>query len=90
MTNASNPKIAIFYFAVLPQFINEGDPVLLKSLLMSASHYLMGVVWLSGLALITRRARDLFLTSKTRAACEALSGLAMIGFGLNLVTSKSR
>jgi threonine/homoserine/homoserine lactone efflux protein len=89
LTNALNPKIAVFYFAVLPQFINPGDPVLLKSLLMSASHYLIGVVWLSSLALVAGQARELFLKPKTRATCEAISGLTMIGFGLKLATSEA-
>jgi threonine/homoserine/homoserine lactone efflux protein len=43
LTNALNPKIAVFYFAVLPQFVTPGQAVLAKSLAMSAAHYLMGL-----------------------------------------------
>src|SRR3954454_3005037 len=44
LTNALNPKIAVFYFAVLPQFIKPNDPVLMKSFIMTFCHYAMGVI----------------------------------------------
>jgi threonine/homoserine/homoserine lactone efflux protein len=60
LTNALNPKIAVFYFAVLPQFIKAADPVLLKLLLMAGCHYLMGALWLSGVALAAGKSRTAY------------------------------
>jgi threonine/homoserine/homoserine lactone efflux protein len=90
LTNALNPKIAVFYFAVLPQFVAPGQAVLLKSLVMSASHYLMGVIWLSAVACAAGRARAAFMRPRVRAAFDGIAGLAMIGFGLKLAASKAR
>src|SRR5919205_230130 len=84
LTNALNPKIAVFYFAVLPQFIKAGDPVLLKSLLMALCHYLMGALWLGGIAVAAGQARALLIRPRVKAALDGVSGLAMIGFGARL------
>ncbi|HEY4281508.1 MAG TPA: LysE family translocator [Chthoniobacterales bacterium] len=90
LTNALNPKIAVFYFALLPQFIRPGDPVLLKSLLMTLCHYGMGAIWLGGIAVCAGRLRTFLIRPRVKASLEALSGLAMIGFGARLAFSRVR
>src|SRR4051812_35512784 len=55
LTNALNPKISVFYFAVLPQFLKPGDPVFLKSLLMTLCHYAIGAIWLGSIAVCAGR-----------------------------------
>ncbi len=90
LTNALNPKIAVFYFAVLPQFIKAGDPVLLKSLLMAACHYVMGALWPSGIALVAGKSRALVTRPRVKATLETVSGCAMIGFGARLAFARAR
>jgi threonine/homoserine/homoserine lactone efflux protein len=50
---------------------------------------LMGFVWLSFLACAAGRARATFMLPRVRAAFDGIAGLAMIGFGLKLATSKA-
>jgi threonine/homoserine/homoserine lactone efflux protein len=90
LTNALNPKISVFYFAVLPQFIKPGDPVLLKSLLMTFCHYAMGVIWLGGIAICAGQLRAVLTRPRVKASLEAMSGLAMIGFGARLALARAR
>ena len=90
LTNALNPKIAVFYFAVLPQFIRPGDPVFLKSFLMTFCHYAMGAIWLGGIAICAGRLRSVLTRPRIKASLEAMSGLAMIGFGAKLAFSRAR
>ena len=90
LTNALNPKIAVFYFAVLPQFIKAGDPVLLKSLLMTFCHYVMGVIWLGGIAICAGQLRSVLTRPRVKATLEGVSGLAMIGFGARLALARAR
>jgi threonine/homoserine/homoserine lactone efflux protein len=90
LTNALNPKIAVFYFAVLPQFIKPSDPVLMKSLLMTFCHYGMGVLWLGGIAFAAGQLRMFLIRPRVRATLEAISGMAMIGFGARLAFARAR
>jgi len=90
LTNALNPKIGVFYFAVLPQFIKGGDPVLLKSLLMTLCHYGMGVLWLGAIALAAGRLRRFLSRPRVKASLDGIAGLAMIGFGAKLALARAR
>jgi threonine/homoserine/homoserine lactone efflux protein len=90
LTNALNPKIGVFYFAVLPQFIKAGDPVLLKSLLMTLCHYAMGVIWLGAIAIAAGGVRSFLSRRRVKASLEMLSGLTMIGFGAKLAFARAR
>jgi threonine/homoserine/homoserine lactone efflux protein len=90
LTNALNPKIAVFYFAVLPQFIKAGDPVFLKSFIMTLCHYAMGVLWLGGIALCAGHLRTFLIRPRMRSTLETVSGLAMIGFGARLAFARAR
>lgn len=90
LTNALNPKIGVFYFAVLPQFIKAGDPVLLKSLLMTLCHYGMGVLWLGGIALAAGHLRHFLTRPRIKASLDGIAGLAMIGFGARLAFARAR
>ena len=90
LTNALNPKIAVFYFAVLPQFIKPGDPALVKSLMMTLCHYAMGAIWLGGIAVCAGKLRAWLTRPRLNASLEAISGLAMIGFGARLAFSRAR
>src|SRR3990172_3334755 len=75
LCNVLNPKVAVFYLALLPQFIGPGDPVLAKSLLLAGIHYAEGILWLVTLSFLLDRTRRFFLGSAVRRWLDALCGL---------------
>jgi RhtB (resistance to homoserine/threonine) family protein len=84
LTNLLNPKVIVFYLALLPQFLSPGDPVLAKSLLLAAIHYAEGIVWLSVVAWAVDRSRRLFLRPALRRWMDSACGAILIGLGLKL------
>ena len=88
LTNVLNPKVAVFYLAFLPQFIGPTDPVLAKSLLLAAIHYLEGIVWLVVVASLLDRTRRFLVQSSVRRWLDGLCGVILVGLGVRLATEQ--
>jgi threonine/homoserine/homoserine lactone efflux protein len=89
LSNLSNPKITVFYFAFLPQFIapDAQSPTVLLLLLGATFAVLTFLVkapvgYFAGALSSWLRARELVLKWLDRA-----SGVVLIGFGLSLPSS---
>jgi threonine/homoserine/homoserine lactone efflux protein len=83
-TNLLNPKVIIFYLALLPQFLSPGDAVLAKSLLLTVIHFVQGVLWLGFVAWGVDRSRRFFLRPALRRLMDALCGTILVALGLRL------
>ena len=88
LTNVLNPKVAIFYLAVLPQFVTAEDPVLARSLLLAGIHAGQGLVWLSLVAVLMGRSRGLMRSLGVQRMLQGLAGAALIGLGARLALAK--
>jgi threonine/homoserine/homoserine lactone efflux protein len=92
-TNLLNPKIGVFYTAMLPQFIPAHTPHLLMGLLLAVVHDIEGMAWFTLLILGTARLGALLrrfrLDRRTaRRSVDAVTGTVLIGFGLDLALSQ--
>jgi threonine/homoserine/homoserine lactone efflux protein len=84
VTSLANPKLAIFFIALFPQFIPKGDPVLPTALGMSTLIVALDLVWYSAVALAVTRVRGVLVESRWPARLERVTGSLMIGLGLRL------
>lgn len=87
LSNITNPKVVVFYLAVLPQFLGPdvGVPVLLA---FALSHAALSLVYLGLLVLGLSRARRLLGRRPLRRVLDALTGAALLGFGVRLATER--
>jgi threonine/homoserine/homoserine lactone efflux protein len=87
VSNITNPKVLVFYVAVLPQFLTPGAGVLPLSL-FALSHAVLSLLYLLILAAVLHRARRL-LTRRSVCRClDGTTGTAMIGFGARLALER--
>jgi len=85
VTSASNPKLAVFFVALFPQFVRPGAPVLPYALAMAAVIVALDIAWFSLLAFAVERAQHV-LKPKVQAALERFTGAVMVGLGIRLAT----
>jgi threonine/homoserine/homoserine lactone efflux protein len=84
VTSLANPKLAVFFAALFPQFVPEGASVLACALLMAAMVVAFDLVWYSTLAYFVTRARRAFVEGRWLARFERMTGAMLVGLGLRL------
>ena len=80
----ANPKLAVFFVALFPQFVPDGAPVLPSALLMVATIVSFDLAWYSALAYLVARARRAFVDGPWLARVQRLTGAVLVGLGLRL------
>jgi threonine/homoserine/homoserine lactone efflux protein len=88
VTSISNPKLAVFYVALFPQFVPAGAPVLPAALLMAATIVAFDLVWYSTLAYAVARARRAFVEGAWARRVERLTGAVLVGLGVRLALER--
>lgn len=87
LSNLLNPKLALFYTSLLPQFIPSGESVLVRSLILGCIFNLLGIVWLCSYAWFVAKI-GAFLRPTIRRWLDRLTGTVLIGFGVRLATER--
>jgi len=83
LSNVTNPKVLVFYLAVLPQFL-PADPRLWQLALLALTHAVLGLAHLALLVAVVHRARRVLARRAVRRALDAATGVALVGFGAAL------
>jgi threonine/homoserine/homoserine lactone efflux protein len=84
VTSGANPKLAVFFIALLPQFVPHGAPVLPWTLAMALILICVDLVYFSALAWAVSRARLAMVGSRLARRIEQLTGAVMVGLGVRV------
>ncbi|MFI9503255.1 LysE family translocator [Nocardia sp. NPDC052566] len=87
LSNLLNPKVGVFYIAMLPQFIPATAPHLPMGLGLAALHLAEGQLWFAALIFGVRYAKSWFARPAVKRAMEAVTGSVLVAFGLKLALS---
>ena len=85
LSNITNPKVLIFYLAVLPQFLSRGAGVG-WILAFAWSHAILSVLYLILLTTGLHGARRVLQRRKVRRAMDAATGAVLLGFSARLAS----
>ena len=87
MSNITNPKVLVFYLAVLPQFLRPGtSPGWL--LAFAWSHALLSLLYLLAVTAGLMRVRQLLSRRSVRRAMDTATGTVLLGFSARLATEQ--
>lgn len=85
LCNLTNPKILVFFLALLPQFVGPQDS-LLRWVAYAWLLPLVGTVWLFVVVAFLGAIRRVMLRRPVRRAADAVTGAVLLGFGARLAT----
>jgi threonine/homoserine/homoserine lactone efflux protein len=88
VSNLGNPKMAVFFTSLLPQFAPESEPRFAVFLALGLCFCAMTAAWLTGYAFAVSRAKDVLVRSRVRRAIDALTGIVLVALGLRLATER--
>lgn len=86
LSNVLNPKTALFYMALLPQFIDPTGNAFQQSLFLAAVHFVLAMGWQCGLAVLVVKSRRLGVSQGVKRTLNALTGGFFIAMGAKLAT----
>ncbi len=84
VTNLLNPKLAVLFTTLLPQFIAHDDPAA-KSALLAAVFVAIGLCWLVTYTLIVGAVAR---SRRFRVVAEAITGVVLIALGARLALER--
>lgn len=90
LTNLLNPKVALFFLALMPQFISaQSSSKVLAFVALGVSFIVLGLVWCLTLALGAARLRAALLRRPSMATLlNRIAGTLFIALGLRLATAR--
>jgi threonine/homoserine/homoserine lactone efflux protein len=80
VSNLGNPKMAVFFPSLLPQFAHSFGALLLLGLVFAT----MTLIWLSAYAVVVSKAGDLLRRPRIRRIIDAVVGVVLVAFGVRL------
>ncbi|MFP3920156.1 MAG: LysE family translocator [Dichotomicrobium sp.] len=88
ISDLANPKMAVFFASLLPQFVPGGEASFSAFLLLGVIFAVMTFVWLSVYAILIAKVGDFLRRPGIRRAIEAATGTVLIGLGLRVAAEQ--
>ena len=87
VTIAANPKVAVFAFSFLPQFLPRHGPVFGTTLALACVQLVIDTTYCVGIVLLASRARRWLSRATIRRRLERALGATLIALGLDLAAA---
>ena len=88
VSNLGNPKMAVFFTSLLPQFAPESGPRFAAFLALGLSFCVLTAAWLTAYAFAVARAKDVFQRPRIRRFVDGLTGAVLVALGLRLASEQ--
>jgi threonine/homoserine/homoserine lactone efflux protein len=88
-TSLLNPKVGVFYMAMIPQFLPQDVPPLLMGVLLPLVHNVEGMLWFAGIIVATQYARRWLQSAAAGKATDRIAGVVLVAFAAKIAASKA-
>jgi len=88
VSNLGNPKMAVFFTGLLPQFAPADGSALATMLALGTVFAALTLVWLTLYAFAVARARDALSRPRVRRTLDAVMGTALIALGIRIAAER--
>lgn len=88
LSDLGNPKIAVFFTTLLPQFAPSHGPAFPTMLAFGLLFCAMTLVWLLAYTVVIARAHEALKRPRVRRTLDALTGATLVALGLRLATER--
>ena len=85
LSNLGNPKMAVFFTSLLPQFGSSFSGLVALGLVFCSLTF----VWLTGYAVAVAKAGDVLRRPRIRRALDRVTGVVLVAFGLRLAAERA-
>ncbi|MEM1364279.1 MAG: LysE family translocator [Pseudomonadota bacterium] len=89
LTNALNPKTAMFYLAAFPQFVPQGQGAWLAAATLVAVHCVLNALWFGGMIAVLQKAGKRVVRPLTARVMKGATGAIFVAFGVKLATIRT-
>jgi threonine/homoserine/homoserine lactone efflux protein len=89
LSDLGNPKMAVFFTSLLPQFTGTGHAQFLPLLLLGMMFCVLTFVWLVGYATAVAKAGDVLHRTSVRRVLDGITGAVLIGLGARIAVETS-
>ena len=88
ISDLGNPKIAVFFASLLPQFVPAGAATFSAMLLLGVTFAVMTLIWLSFYIAVIAKAGDFLRRPAIRRTIEGVTGTVLIALGVRLASEQ--
>jgi threonine/homoserine/homoserine lactone efflux protein len=85
ISNITNPKMAIFFTSLLPQFVSRRDSPFLGLLGLGFVFSTMTLLWLTAYAFTVAKTGDVLRRPAVRRTVELITGIALVGLAARII-----
>jgi threonine/homoserine/homoserine lactone efflux protein len=88
ISDLGNPKMAVFFASLLPQFAPPGEATVLALLALGLVFCAMTFLWLAAYASVVAKAGDVLRRHRVRRAIEGVTGAVLIALGIRIAAEQ--
>lgn len=88
ISNLGNPKMAVFFTSLLPQFAPGGEASFTAMLLLGLLFCSLTLAWLAAYAIAVEKAGEVLRRPGVRRTLDGLTGAVLVVFGLRLAAEQ--